>query len=173
MELRQAQSVCDVETARELFEEYARALDVDLCFQNLGQELAELPGRYAPPTGRLLLAWERGRAAGCVALRKLDGNTCEMKRLYVRLEFRSQGLGRRLVETIMDEARSAGYTRMRLDTLPSMREAIALYSSLGFKLVDPYCYNPVEGVFYMECDLQTRLQDRHSELTNQGLEVRS
>lgn len=159
MELRQAQSTNDITVARELFQEYARSIEVDLCFQHFAQELAGLPGDYAPPSGRLLLARHDDRPAGCVALRKLADGVCEMKRLYVRPEFRSLGLGRRLAKAIMNEAMAAGYARIRLDTLPSMREAIALYSSLGFGIIEPYYHNPVEGVFYMECDLRNSLQE--------------
>ena len=143
----------DIEDARRLFREYEASLGIPLCFQNFEQELKELPGRYAPPKGALLLARD-GRAglAGCVALRPLppDDGVCEMKRLYLRDAFRGCGVGRALAEAIIAEARRIGYRRMRLDTLPSMRRAIPLYRSLGFTEIARYTDNPVEGVLFLE-----------------------
>ncbi len=144
----------DIAQARTLFQEYEASLDISLCFQNFDRELKNLPGQYAPPDGRLLLATENDELAGCIALRKLSPGVCEMKRLFVRPAYRSHGLGRVLVETIIDEARKLGYTHMRLDTLPGlMDKAIALYRSLGFIDIGPYCENPVEGAKFMELEL--------------------
>ncbi len=138
---------------RKLFEEYAKSLDFDLCFQNFDKELAELPGEYAPPDGCLLLAKYQDKIAGCVALRKIEQGICEMKRLYVRTEFRGKGIGKDLATAIIQKARKIGYTRMRLDTVPSMKEAIELYRLLGFKEIKPYRHNPVNGAKFMELKL--------------------
>lgn len=154
MRLSLAEEVSQIEEARSLFKEYADSTGVDLCFQNFGQELATLPGDYAAPSGRLILAHAGEEPAGCVALRKVDDAVCEMKRLYVRPAFRGTGLGRTLAERIVAEAREIGYARMRLDTLPSMRSAIELYGSLGFKEISAYRFNPVEGSLYMELELR-------------------
>jgi putative acetyltransferase len=143
----------EIEVARTLFSEYAASLGFDLCFQDFEKELRELPGEYAPPDGCLLLAHDCEKAMGCVALRRTDKQTCEMKRLYVRPEARGQRLGRKLAEEIIAEARRIGYTRMRLDTLPEMGEAVALYRTLGFRETAPYRFNPVPGAIFMELKL--------------------
>jgi GNAT superfamily N-acetyltransferase len=144
-----------IDRARELFREYEAWLGINLCFQNFEKELAELPGAYAAPAGRLLLAHCNGELAGCVALRKLGDHTCEMKRLFVREKFRGKGIGRSLIETIMRNAKEIGYERMLLDTLPpKMNDAIALYRSIGFKAIAPYYDNPVEGAIFMELKLR-------------------
>ena len=150
MQIIEATALPDIERARSLFREYETSLGVDLCFQGFEQELAGLPGAYAPPSGRLLLAVDDGRPAGCVALRPLGADGCEMKRLYVRPEFRGRRVGRLLAERVIAEARAIGYPRMRLDTLPSMKEAIPLYRSLGFAEIGPYYANPVPGALFME-----------------------
>jgi carbonic anhydrase len=150
-ELVQAVSPEQVEQVRALFLEYADSLDFSLCFQSFDEELKGLPGAYAPPNGRLLLANHQGQAAGCVALRPLEPKICEMKRLYVRPAFRGKGLGRLLVEGVTTEARSIGYERMRLDTVESsMQDAIALYRRLGFREIAPYRTNPIPGALYLE-----------------------
>jgi len=150
----QAQSPEEIERARELFREYEAWVEVNLCFQGFENELASLPGDYQPPRGRLLLAQVDQQLAGCVAMRDLGEETCEMKRLYLRPEFQGQGLGRALAEKIIESARETGYQRMRLDTITGkMDSAISLYRSLGFKEIPAYYSNPFAGVKYMELAL--------------------
>jgi len=147
----------EMDGVRSLFVEYARSLGIDLCFQNFEQELLSLPGEYSPPRGALLLATVDGQFAGCCAMRPLDGvdytNACEMKRLYVRPEYRGLRLGRMLAEGILDAARIAGYDSILLDTLDDMESARALYQELGFEEIPPYYYNPIAGAHYLKADL--------------------
>ncbi|HSE18416.1 MAG TPA: GNAT family N-acetyltransferase [Pyrinomonadaceae bacterium] len=156
MRIFEAKTHEDIEHARTLFKEYEAGIGISLCFQNFDREVKNLPGDYAPPDGRLLLAKDDDdQIAGCIAMRKLGPGICEMKRLFVRPAYRSTGLGRVLVNTIIDEARELGYTRMRLDTLPGwMDKAIALYQSIGFVEIEPY-YTSAEGAKFMELDLAT------------------
>src|SRR5580692_6557933 len=150
----QAESSVQIAQARELFLEYAQSLGFSLCFQNFDKELAGLPGDFAPPEGRLLLAELESQLAACVALHKLEDRICEMKRLYLRPQFRGKGLGRALAERIIAEARQIGYQRMRLDTVePVMKDAVVLYRRLGFTEIAPYCPNPIAGALYMELKL--------------------
>jgi ribosomal protein S18 acetylase RimI-like enzyme len=133
-----------------LFREYVNGLGIDLSFQDFAAELAALPGKYAPPSGELMLAYSpRGDVLGCVAVRPLAGTVCEMKRLYVRPAARGLGIGRALVAAIIEAAQALGYTQMKLDTLPSMPEALALYESFGFVRIAAYYHNPVPGTVYL------------------------
>jgi ribosomal protein S18 acetylase RimI-like enzyme len=150
----QAESPTQITQARELFQEYAQSLGFSLCFQNFDKELAELPGDYAPPEGRLLVAEYENQLAACVALHKLEPGICEMKRLYLRPTFRGKGIGRILAQRIIAEARQIGYHCMRLDTVePVMKDAVAMYRRLGFKEIAPYRPNPIAGAMYMELEL--------------------
>jgi len=150
----QAESPEQIAQVRELFLEYAQSLGMNLCFQNFEQELASLPGHYAPPEGRVLLAEYEGQLAGCVALHSWEPGICEMKRLYLRPAFRGKGLGRVLAESVITEARNIGYQRMRLDTIePIMKDAVEMYRKLGFREIAPYRPNPIDGAMYMELQL--------------------
>lgn len=152
--LAQVESAAQIAQARDLFLEYAQSLGFSLCFQGFDKELAGLPGDYAPPEGRLLLAEYEGQLAGCVALHKLEPGICEMKRLYLRPRVRGKGLGRVLADRIIAEARQIGYQRMRLDTVePLMQDAVAMYRKIGFKQITPYRPNPIAGAMYMELQL--------------------
>ena len=155
MTIVHANSPVRLDEVRRLFQEYAADIRVDLCFQNFAEELASLPGKYASPEGALLLAQEANQFAGCVALRKLEGNVCEMKRLYVRPPFRRHGVGREMAVHVIDLARQLDYRLMRLDTLAWMTPAITLYEQLGFRRIEPYCYNPQHDAVYMELSLRS------------------
>jgi putative acetyltransferase len=153
-DVQQAESPQQIASIRELFLEYAESLGFSLCFQGFDKELEELPGDYAPPDGRLLLATREGQPAGCVALHKLEPEICEMKRLYLRPQFRGKGLGKALAESVINEAREIGYKKLRLDTVvPVMRAAVAVYRNLGFREIAPYRSNPIVGTLYMELQL--------------------
>lgn len=154
LEIVLAQSPIQIDSVRELFLEYARSLSFNLCFQSFEQELAGLPGDYASPEGRLFLLTRANQTAGCVALHKIDDEICEMKRLYVRPQFRGLGLGKMLAEKIIAEAREIGYKRLRLDTVESnMTIAVAMYRSMGFREIAPYRPNPSATALYMELEL--------------------
>ena len=143
----------DLDAVRAIFREYADSLGVDLGFQAFDQELAALPGKYSPPAGTILLARDDEHVIGSVALRPFEHDICEMKRLYVRPEGRGQQLGRRLAQAVVHAAKEAGYRKMRLDTLPTMQAAQRLYTSLGFRPISAYVFNPVEGTQFLELDL--------------------
>jgi ribosomal protein S18 acetylase RimI-like enzyme len=153
-DFQQAESPTQLAQIRELFLEYARSLGFSLCFQSFDQELASLPGDYAPASGRLLIAKHNGQPSGCVALHRINNEVCEMKRLYVRPQFRGKGLGRELAEKVIAAAREIGYKKLRLDTVePVMTTAVAMYHAFGFRQIPPYRENPIQGALYMELDL--------------------
>ena len=153
-EIIHAESSVQLLQIGKLFIEYAEDMAFELCFQGFDKEIEELPGLYSPPGGRLLLALHGGIAAGCSALRKLDDEVCEMKRLFTKPEFRGLGIGKLLAQKIIEEARIIGYRKMRLETVKDkMKEAVSLYMAFGFKEIEPYYDNPVKGVLYMEMEL--------------------
>jgi GNAT superfamily N-acetyltransferase len=152
LKIFQVENDKDLEQVRILFEEYPKSLDFDLSFQNFAEEIANLPGEYVPPKGCLLLATYNGNLAGCAGLRELDDGVCEMKRLYVRQEFRGFKIGRALANAVIEQAKQMGYKRMRLDT--AMNVAKKLYLAMGFKEIEPYEYNPVKGAMFMELKLE-------------------
>ena len=152
--IRLAETLGDIETVRGLFREYESWLGMDLCFQGFEEELRTLPGRYSSPDGRLYLATADDAPAGCIAMRKLDEDICEMKRLFLRAEARGLGLGKTLVKTLIEDARTIGYRKMRLDTHPpKMGKAVSIYESHGFRPIQPYYDNPHENVLFMELQL--------------------
>lgn len=151
--IRPAVFPSDLAAVVEIFTEYVRSPSVSLDFQGYAEEFASLPGKYAPPEGRLLLAVERDRVLGCAALRKVDDRICEMKRLYVRPEARGMALGRSLAEAIVKEARAAGYAEMRLDVLPEFEAARQVYRSMGFVPADAVSHNPIPGTAFLGLDL--------------------
>jgi putative acetyltransferase len=154
MTIVQAESDQQISDARLLFREYETWFGLDLCFQGFEREVAELPGKYVEPHGRLLLAYSNGKLAGCIAMRKLEDGVCEMKRLFVRDGFRGQSIGVQLIEKLIEEARKENYTKMRLDTFPpKMSKAVSLYESHGFRPIQPYYVNPYDGVLFMELSL--------------------
>ncbi len=152
--IRPAELPGELPIVRELFCEYADSLGIDLSFQDFEAELAALPGKYAYPAGRIMIAWKGSEAMGCVALRPIDDNACEMKRLYVKPAARGELLGKQLAVRICQEARDAGYARICLDTLPTMGAATHIYADLGFKPTAPYVFNPIEGAIFLALALQ-------------------
>lgn len=153
MDISIAASAEDIGIIRGLFREYQSSLEIDLCFQNFEGELASLPGKYAPPDGRLYLAWEGDQGVGCAGLRKIAEGICELKRLYVQPSHRGRGIGRQIALEALKDAHQIGYGRVRLDTLPSMGRAQELYRNLGFKPIAPYTNNPVAGAVFLELEL--------------------
>ena len=151
IQFRHIESGPELEEIRALFVEYAKSLNFSLCFQGFDRELETLPGVYSPPRGRLILCEVDGKPAGCIALKPLEHGACEMKRLFVRPEFRGKRLGVKLAEMLIGEAREMGYSAMRLDTIRGLMDnAIALYASLGFNEIPPYYENPIDNAVYME-----------------------
>ena len=156
MEIVEVKTEPDIAEARGIFREYETWLGMSLCFQSFEEELAELPGKYAPPSGRLYLARIDGETVGCIALRSLEEGVCEMKRLYLRESARGKGMGVTLIEKIISDAREIGYTKMRLDTYPpKMGKAVSLYESHGFVRIAPYYNNPHDGVLFMELRIES------------------
>lgn len=154
IKFRQAESEADISAAREIFREYEAWLGLDLCFQGFEEELENLPGKYAAPAGRLYLATDGDEIAGCIALRQIEEGICEMKRLFVREEFRGRQVGRLLIERVIADAEEIGYSGMRLDTFPpKMGKAVQLYEAYGFREIPPYYENPNEGILFMELRL--------------------
>ena len=153
LNIREAEGAADMKAVRELFIEFQGIINVDLCFQGFDEELATLPGRYARPLGRLFLAMDGDEAVGVTGLRPMGDGVAEMKRLYLRPPWRGSGLGRRLAEAVVDAARHAGHKKICLDTLDFMDEARNMYRSMGFVEIPAYYDNPLDGVFYLECDL--------------------
>ena len=153
LKIIEAKSKEQIEIVCDMFKEYAEYLQIDLDFQNFNEELASLPGDYSSPFGSILLAYFNNNLAGCVALRKYNKKICEIKRLYVKKNYRSLKIGRKLTQEIIDKARIIGYKSIRLDTLPTMKKAINLYLSLGFSEIKPYRHNPIEGARYFELKL--------------------
>jgi len=153
MKIVPVENASQLEEVRRLFQEYWDSFGFTPCFQDFGAELATLPGAYAPPDGRLALAIVEGVTAGCIALRRLDRSRCEAKRLYVRPEFRSAGLGRSLLDWVIAEARAAGYRELVGDTMPVMQRALAMYDRMGFERTAPYGEKPTEGAVYIRLAL--------------------
>lgn len=156
IEIIQAETPDQIQQAQKLFREYEKWLGLKLCFQNFDEEVMNLPGKYAAPEGRLLLACDDGEIAGCIALRKLGEGICEMKRLFVREDFRGRKIGKLLIERLITEAQNSGYKKIRLDTFPpKMGKAVALYEAYGFYEIPPYYHNPYGETLYMEKGLST------------------
>ena len=148
----------DFSEARKLFLEYKDSLNLDLCFQKFHEEISDLSAQYSEPSGCIIICYKKNLPVGCVGIRKFKGDVCEMKRLYLRPEARGKGIGRVLANKITEKAKEFGYKKMQLDTLETMKEAISLYKSIGFKEISPYRFNPLEGVIYMEIELEQKLK---------------
>ena len=161
-EIQTAMLPNEIRAIRQLFQEYADSLDFELDFQDFREELATLPGKYAPPLGAILVAKENGETVGCVAVRPLGVATCEMKRLYVKPSHRGKRIGRDLALAIIEEAKKIGYEVMRLDTVVAMKEASALYRALGFQPIEAYCYNPLPGAMYFELKLRVESSEHRA-----------
>ena len=142
-----------IEDIKKLFLEYSQSLDIELTFQNFEEEFNALPGKYGPPSGTLILALVDNKPAGCIALRKISGDICEMKRLYVRNDYRGLGIGKKLITMLIDEAKKLKYNYMRLDTIPALKQAQRLYTAFGFYEIEPYTHNPIEGAKFLELEL--------------------
>lgn len=153
IEFKQITRQSMIKEVKQLFIEYARSLEIDLAFQSFEFELETLPGKYSPPTGALILVLVDSKPAGCIALRKIDKDICEMKRLYVCNEYRGLGIGNQLISKIIEKARNLNYSYMRLDTLTTMKKAQELYKSYGFYDIEPYVYNPFEDARFLELKL--------------------
>jgi ribosomal protein S18 acetylase RimI-like enzyme len=155
---RTCKSQKDFADAKNLFIEYATSLNFELCFQNFEKEISDLPAQYSEPTGCIIMCYENDRPIGCVGLRKFSDGICEMKRLYLKNEARRKGIGRTLTEKVIEKAKRYGYKKMQLDTIETMKEAISLYKSMGFREISAYRYNPVKGVIYMELELKSNYE---------------
>ncbi|MFA5404220.1 MAG: GNAT family N-acetyltransferase [Ignavibacteria bacterium] len=163
IEYKISKSKQDFADAKDLFVEYANSLNFELCFQKFDEEISNLPEQYSEPTGCIILCYEDKKPIGCVGLRKFGEDICEMKRLYLRKEARGKGTGRMLAEKVIAKAKEFGYKKIQLDTIETMKEAIALYKSMRFKEISPYRFNPVKGVIYMELELSATADTKNVE----------
>lgn len=153
MDIKIISAIQHLDEIRLLFREYANSLEIDLCFQDFEQELQSLPGKYSEPDGRMYIALLNDKVAGCIALRRFDQNSAELKRLYIRNGFRGLGISKRLIQRVIQDAMDTGYKSILLDTLETMKPAISLYTSFGFEEIESYYDNPIEGAKYFKLDL--------------------